>query len=122
MSEQLTSASIVVGIDGSRTAVRAALWAIDEATSRDIPLRLVAAANSPAERADAELAVRSAASAVEATGRPVALETHVFDGEPTPILLKHSGTAAMVCVGAVGRTHFDRNRVGSTTGALVAAA
>jgi len=122
MSEQLTSASIVVGIDGSRTAVRAALWAIAEATSRDIPLRLVAAANSPAERADAELAVRSAASAVEATGRPVALETHVFDGEPTPILLKHSGTAAMVCVGAVGRTHFDRNRVGSTTGALVAAA
>ena len=122
MSEQLTSASIVVGIDGSRTAVRAALWAIAEATSRDIPLRLVAAANSPAERADAELAVRSAAAAVEATGRTVDLDAYVLDGEPTPILLKQSGTAAMVCVGAVGRTHFDRNRVGSTTGALVAAA
>ena len=122
MSEQLTQASIVVGIDGSRTAVRAALWAIDEAVSRDSPLQLVAAANSPAERAEAELAVRSAAAAVEATGRLVDLETHVLDGEPTPILLKQSGTAAMVCVGAVGRRHFDRNRVGSTTGALVAAA
>ena len=122
MAEQFTQTSIVVGIDGSRTAVRAALWAIDEATSRDIPLHLVAAANSPAERAEAELAVRSAAAAVEATGRLVDLETHVLDGEPTPILLKQSGTAAMVCVGAVGRRHFDRNRVGSTTGALVAAA
>ena len=122
MSEQFTLASIVVGIDGSRTAVRAALWAIDEAVSRDIPLHLVAAANSPAERADAELAVGSAAAAVAATGRPVDLDTHVLDGEPTPILLKHSGTAAMVCVGAVGRRHFDRSRLGSTTGALVAAA
>jgi nucleotide-binding universal stress UspA family protein len=122
MSEQFTQASIVVGIDGSRTAVRAALWAIDEAVSRDIPLHLVAVANSPAERAEAELAVRSSAAAVEATGRPVDLDAHVLDGEPTPILLKYSGAAAMVCVGAVGRRHFDRNRLGSTTGALVAAA
>jgi nucleotide-binding universal stress UspA family protein len=122
MAEQFTQTSIVVGIDGSRTAVRAALWAIDEAISRDIPLHLVAAANSPAERAEAQVAVRSAAAAVEATGRPVDLDTHVLDGEPTPILLERSGTAAMVCVGAVGRRHFDRNRVGSTTGALVAAA
>ena len=122
MAEQFTQTSIVVGIDGSRTAVRAALWAIDEAISRDIPLHLVAAANSPAERVEAQVAVRSAAAAVEATGRPVDLDTHVLDGEPTPILLEHSGTAAMVCVGAVGRRHFDRNRVGSTTGALVAAA
>ena len=29
--------SIVVGIDGSRAAVDAALWAVDEAVSRDIP-------------------------------------------------------------------------------------
>jgi nucleotide-binding universal stress UspA family protein len=122
MPEQFTPASIVVGIDGSRTAVRAALWAIDEAISRDVPLHLVAVANSPAARADAELAVRAATAAVEATGRPVDLDSRVLDGEPTPILLTHSGTAAMVCVGAVGRRHFDRNRLGSTTGALVAAA
>ena len=122
MPEQFTPASIVVGIDGSRTAVRAALWAIDEAISRDVPLHLVAVANSPAARADAELAVRAATAAVEATGRPVDLDSRVLDGEPTPILLTHSGAAAMVCVGAVGRRHFDRNRLGSTTGALVAAA
>ena len=33
--------TVVVGIDGSRSAVDAALWAVDEAVSRDIPLRLV---------------------------------------------------------------------------------
>ena len=34
-------AAVVVGIDGSQAAVRAALWAIDEAVDRDIPLRLI---------------------------------------------------------------------------------
>ena len=33
--------TVVVGIDGSRSAVDAALWAVDEAVGRDIPLRLV---------------------------------------------------------------------------------
>src|SRR5262245_22307861 len=35
------SRAVVVGIDGSRSAIDAALWAVDEAVSRDIPLRLV---------------------------------------------------------------------------------
>jgi len=33
--------AVVVGIDGSKAAVRAALWAIDDAVDRDIPLRLI---------------------------------------------------------------------------------
>ena len=36
-----SSPAVVVGINGSPTAVDAALWAVDEAVSRDIPLRLV---------------------------------------------------------------------------------
>lgn len=39
MNELLTPSAIVVGIDGSRAAIQAALWAVDEAVSRDIPLR-----------------------------------------------------------------------------------
>ncbi len=35
------SAPIVVGVDGSDAAINAALWAIDEAISRDVPLRIV---------------------------------------------------------------------------------
>jgi len=117
-----TPPSIVVGIDGSRIAVHAALWAIDEALSRDVPLRLLAAAGTTAERPDAEVAVRSAAAAVAATERRVRLETEVIVGAAMPTLLDASTTAAMVCVGAIGLKHFDRNRVGSTAGALVASA
>ena len=32
---------IIVGVDGSRAAINAAVWAIDEAISRDVPLRIV---------------------------------------------------------------------------------
>ncbi|MET0474528.1 MAG: universal stress protein, partial [Mycobacterium sp.] len=40
--------SIVVGIDGSSSAVHAAEWAVDEAVSRDVPLRLVYVVQSTA--------------------------------------------------------------------------
>ena len=36
-----TPPAVVVGVDGSTAALRAALWAVDEAVSRDIPLRLM---------------------------------------------------------------------------------
>ena len=38
---QLDAKSVVVGINGSQAAVNAAKWAIDEAVSRQLPLRLV---------------------------------------------------------------------------------
>ena len=37
--------SVVVGIDGSDAAIAAALWAADEAIARDLPLRLIHAAD-----------------------------------------------------------------------------
>jgi nucleotide-binding universal stress UspA family protein len=122
MSEKFIPPSIVVGIDGSREAVHAALWAIDEAASREVPLRLLAATQTPDGQAAAEVAVRSAAAAVEATGRAVRLETQVIVGAPTPTLVDASGSAAMICVGAEGLKHFDRNRVGSTAATLVTSA
>ena len=33
--------SVVVGIDASQAAIQAAEWAVDEAVSREVPLRLV---------------------------------------------------------------------------------
>jgi len=33
---------IIVGIDGSPAAIAAALWGVDEAISRAVPLRLIA--------------------------------------------------------------------------------
>ncbi len=121
MPEPFTPPSIIVGVDGSRGAVRAALWAIDEAVSRDIPLRLVYASDSP-DAAKVDAAVRYAAEAVEATGRSVKLEVEIVAGAPIPTLVEASRWAAMICVGEVGLRHFDADRIGSTATALVTAA
>ena len=40
MRNRRSGATVVVGIDGSKTATDAARWAVDVALSRDIPLRL----------------------------------------------------------------------------------
>lgn len=117
-----TPPSIVVGVDGSRAAERAALWALDEAVGRDLPLRLVAAAEPGETSGRAHSAVQAAVAAVKATGRAVRIEADVAAGEPVPALLAASRAAAMLCVGAVGLRHFDHHRVGSTVSALVAAA
>ncbi|AKK28780.1 universal stress protein [Mycobacterium sp. EPa45] len=129
MPEPYTSPSIVVGVDGSRGAVHAALWAIDEAVSRDIPLRLLHAVESSGdadkqsrERAAAELAVRYAADAVEAAERPVKVEVEIVPGRPIASLVEASRWAAMICVGEVGLKHFDSDRIGSTATALVTGA
>ena len=44
---QRRPACVVVGVDGSRNAVTAALWAVDEALQRDVPLRLVCTDRAP---------------------------------------------------------------------------
>jgi len=36
-----SSQCVVVGVDGSRSALLAALWAVDEAVDRGVPLQLV---------------------------------------------------------------------------------
>jgi nucleotide-binding universal stress UspA family protein len=133
MAESFTPPSIVVGVDGSRGGVRAAVWAIDEALSRDIPLRLIYsiepqdsepadAQDSERRLASAELAVSYAADAVEATDRPVQVEIEIVAGTPTATLVEASRSAAMICIGAVGLKHFDHNRIGSTAISLVSSA
>lgn len=116
-----TPPSVVVGIDGSRAAERAALWAVDEAVGRDLPLHLLAACDGPDSHSRAEAALQSAVSAVAADGRSVALSTAVLTGAPVATLQAASRTAAMICLGAVGLNHFD-HPVGSTVSALAASA
>jgi nucleotide-binding universal stress UspA family protein len=125
--------AVVVGVDGSRAAIRAAMWAVDEAVSRDIPLRLVYALepgdtshvhpdDTAGRLATAEDAVRSAVLAVESTGKPVKIEMEITQGRPTSTLVRASRSAVMVCVGAVGFNHFQRGRVGSTAATLASSA
>jgi nucleotide-binding universal stress UspA family protein len=127
------SSSVVVGIDGSRAAVRAALWAVDAAVSRDIPLRLICAISPDAtahldpqsearKLATAELAVRYAFMAVESTEKPVKIEVEIVQGPPTRTLIEASWSAAVIYVGSVGVTHFAADRVGSTAANLASSA
>src|SRR3954462_7872694 len=96
------SPSVVVGIDGSHSALSAALWAVDEAVERDIPLRLISAIEPRGELtaeaaagdlSAAETAVRMALMAVESTGKPVKVEVEMLQGSPTEVLLQ-AGRAA----------------------------
>jgi nucleotide-binding universal stress UspA family protein len=125
--------AVVIGVDGSAAALRAALWAVDEAVSRDIPLRLIHAFDADdsesRDRADtartfatAERAVRRVIAAVEATDKPVKIEVDITKGPPVGTLVRASRSAAMVCVGAVGSDHFQPDRVGSTAAAVAASA
>lgn len=133
MNQSHKPPSIVVGIDGSKPAVQAALWAVDEAASRDIPLRLLYAiepddpgyaAHGAAARklAAAENAVRYAFTAVEAADRPVKVEVEITQERPVTSLIRASAAAALVCVGAIGVHHFRPERVGSTAAALALSA
>jgi nucleotide-binding universal stress UspA family protein len=133
MLETLLDPCVVVGIDGSPAAVDAALWAVDQAIDRDIPLRLVYVidgddhaaidAHDQARRlATADVAVRYALTAVESTERPVKIEVEIRQGRPVQVLLAAARSAAMLCVGARGHKHSGHGRVGSTAAALSAAA
>ena len=128
-----SSPSVVVGIDGSRSALDAALWAVDEAVSRDIPLRLVYAIDpgkaadadsqdAARELATAEIAVRYAFMAVESMDKPVKIEVEILQDRPIRALLDASRWAAMLCVGSMGLKHSAHGRIGSTAAALAASA
>jgi nucleotide-binding universal stress UspA family protein len=127
-----SSPAVVVGIDGSPTAVDAALWAVDEAVSRDIPLRLVYAIDpdntsgtdpqdAARDLAAAEVAVRYAYTAVESTDKPVKIEVEILHERPGRALLEASRSAAMACVDAMDLRHSAHSRIGSTAAALAAA-
>jgi nucleotide-binding universal stress UspA family protein len=131
------TAPIVVGIDGSQAAIRAALWAADEALSRDVPLRLVHVIDvddevdrdldgDPAvvagdwpetERGMASL--RAASAAVRETGRHLDVETQILWGEIDRVLIKESEVATMVCVGSVGIAPICHEILGSTAATVV---
>jgi nucleotide-binding universal stress UspA family protein len=125
-------AAVVVGIDGSKAAVRAALWAIDEAIDRDCPLRLIYAIDSRDTRgtdpdnaahrlATADSAVRYAFMAIEASRAPIKIEVEIVQEDPVTALTRASHSAALMCVGAVGLRPCHA-RVGSTAAALMSSA
>lgn len=121
---------IVVGIDGSATAVQAGLWAVTEAVDRATPIRLLYAIDPTATDAEdeahrlatAEIAVRQAYTALEATEQPVKIEVEIVQDRPIAALIRASASAAMISVGAMGFRHFADGHIGSTAEALATSA
>lgn len=122
MNDNDTPLPVVAGIDGSETAIRAALWAIDETFSQDVPLRLVyvtKATHPSAEDYESEVrrgkaALRTAQAAIEATERPVKVETDIVAGPPAAALVEESRDAGLICVGSLGIGRSARAILGST--------
>ncbi|QLL05671.1 universal stress protein [Mycobacterium vicinigordonae] len=128
----LNAKSVTVGVNGSQAAVNAAKWAIDEAVSRQVPLRLVyviaanglTASDWDLERAEtalsqAECAVQSAA---REEGTFVEVDTVVLSGDPAQVLVDESQDTALVCVGTARRGWATDGSLGPTAAALVAGA
>lgn len=123
------SPAVLVGIDESRTGTAAAVWAIDEATSRDLPLRLVhaVAATTGTEVGADDLAraghlVNTVVAAVEAVGTPVRIEAQIVCGAPAPILTAVSRDAAMLCLGFADPASEEDGGIRSTVAEVASSA
>jgi nucleotide-binding universal stress UspA family protein len=121
--------SVVVGIDGSKASINAAQWAVDEAMSRQIPLRLVHVVGrgeaqsasediSDWEFESGETALGQAEGAVHGVGKPVEVETVLLSGDPEQVLINESQDAALVCVGTDRRGWAADKLLGTTEAAL----
>lgn len=116
------SKPIVVGIDGSQAAIAAAIWGVDEAIARGVPLRLVSvvqqahllADDNGAHTASAQAALGKAQRAIEGSGRFVDIQTDILQGPAASVLVALSLDAEMVCVGSVGIGWMARALFGST--------
>jgi nucleotide-binding universal stress UspA family protein len=129
MSNADSPGPVVVGIDGSDAAIRAAEWAAKEAVHHDVPLRLVyviqiteepmaSTDDYPVEENYAESSLRAARSAVEATGLPVKIDTALLCENVDTALIAESKTATLVCVGPAGIGRVADRVLGSTTTTL----
>jgi nucleotide-binding universal stress UspA family protein len=128
MLEHFPPKSVVIGIDGSQAAVRAALWAVDEVADTDTPLRLlyIRELSSTAGQAEARSAVETAEQAVydaydvvNGLGKPVKVAMEIVEGSPVPALIEASKSTLLLCVGDIGSGQSSPAGFGSTATALI---
>lgn len=121
----------VVGVDGSRSAVHALRWAVDEAARRGVALTVVHAFQPPADptalgqlpdegreqllaraRNDAQRVVGDALAAADA---PVDVAQVIDGGAPADLLLSHAGPRRLLVLGTHGRGTIGRVVFGSVS-------
>ncbi|QXV56442.1 universal stress protein [Amycolatopsis sp. TNS106] len=126
--------AVVVGIDGSGSARRAAVWAAGEAAKRGKRLRLVHVYTVPPVRMPGVVpsadAIRSAfeaqgarwlaeaCEAVAARHPDLVVETAAREWAPVATLIQESKTATLIVLGSRGLGGFTGLLVGSTAVAL----
>jgi nucleotide-binding universal stress UspA family protein len=131
-----TSAPIVVGVDGSSSALEAVEWAAQECARHRVPLRLVHALLIPVrgypELLIAEHEVRQAMEGQAATwlaeaertaranAPTVDVEAVRLTGAVVPVLVEESRRARMIVLGSQGLGGFTGLLVGSTAVGLSA--
>lgn len=134
MDTERTDQTVVVGVDGSPSALRAVSWGAAEAARRRVPLRLVAAFGWAADqdgepgdghdryreillgrvRATLERAVHAATN----EARDIEVEQAIVGGSAITVLVEESQRAALVALGDRGLTRLDGLVLGSVAVAL----
>lgn len=125
---------VVVGVDGSEQALRAARWGAAEAARRHVPLRLVTAfdwstplgAGHPDLRdryrelllERTEIALGAAARLAERDEPDIEVDDQLLVGPPGVVLGSEARRAELVVVGACGRTRLRGLFAGSVAAEL----
>jgi nucleotide-binding universal stress UspA family protein len=137
MSSTIVGRPIVVGIDGSASALHAARWAAEEAAFRRVPLRLVHGVHVPVSAAayigrmgvptsffeilesDGRRYLADAEAAVHQAHPEVEVDVDLLRGYPVPVLISLSQAARLMVLGSRGLGGFSGLLAGSTAVALV---
>ncbi|MFC4944914.1 universal stress protein [Pseudonocardia sp. GCM10023141] len=135
MNGEQAGRPIVVGVDGSGSAVAAVRWAAAEAGRRHVPLRLVSAVRptpvgEPGLGAEyrqsmwgyAHDRLTEARAVVAEEAAATAVEDVVLDGNPVSCLLEQAGSATLVVIGDRGLGGITGLLLGSVAFGLAARA
>jgi nucleotide-binding universal stress UspA family protein len=126
----MTSAPVLVGVDGSDASLSAVDLALREAALRGCPVRIVYAdpwANHPAwahnppdDLAEPQLAIHAATQRAAASASTAPVTVEILTGDPTPVLIHASRDATLVVVGHRGRGGFPELLLGSVAAKVAA--
>jgi nucleotide-binding universal stress UspA family protein len=95
---------VVVGIDGSTASRHALRWAVTEAVTRTVPIRLVHVVPDVkplnASACCTDEALRRAQDEIDCMRTGIRVDSARIPGEPGEVLVRESFDAVMICVGA----------------------